>query len=254
VQVDDRLTIATPEGVDLDLVLAGLGSRFLARAVDTLVQVGGILALLLVTGGAATLSDDADGWVAAVAIVALFLVLFAYDAAFEALDSGRTPGKRAAGIRVVGMRGEPIGFVTAAIRNIVRIVDFLPLLYLTGTLFIVASSRNQRLGDLAAGTLVVRERFGGRAKVATHAQTDDHVTVTPEAVATWDVGAVTPDELRAIRAFLRRRLELPWHVRTYLGDDLASRVRAKVVGAPRDTHPEYVLEGVVVAKDRDRSR
>lgn len=253
-QVDDRLTISTPEGVDLELVLAGLGSRFLARAVDTLLQSAGILALALVWGAASSVSEGADGWIVAVVIVVVFLLVFAYDAAFEVLGSGRTPGKRAAGIRVVGMRGEPIGFVTAAIRNIVRLVDFLPILYLTGTFVIVASTRNQRLGDLAAGTLVVREKFGGRAKERTRLETDDHITVTADAVATWDVGAVSADEVRAIQVFLLRRLELPWHVRQHLGSELVARVGPKVVGAPTGAHPEYVLEGVVVAKDRDRFR
>ena len=79
------------------------------------------------------------------------------------LNGGRTPGKNALGIRVVGRNGEPIDFVTSAVRNMLRIIDFLPLFYLVGSIAIVATQHDQRLGDLAAGTLVVRERFRGQS-------------------------------------------------------------------------------------------
>src|SRR4051794_24708665 len=119
--VDDRVTIATPEGVDVELVLAGLGSRFLARFLDSLIQVGIIIALTIVD--AVVGSGSESGWVIAVTIIASFLVVFVYDVVFEVLGSGRTPGKRAAGIRVVGLRGEPIGFLASAIRNVVRVLE-----------------------------------------------------------------------------------------------------------------------------------
>ena len=162
-QLDNRVTFATPEGVALELVLAGLGSRFLARLLDTVIQ--GALIIALALGAAAT---HAPGWIDAFVFVFVFLVVFAYDVVMETLNNGRTFGKQAAGIRVLGQSGEPIRFVPSAVRNILRIIDFLPLFYLVGSVSIVLTERDQRLGDLAAGTIVdprpvprVADRAGG---------------------------------------------------------------------------------------------
>jgi uncharacterized RDD family membrane protein YckC len=219
------------------MVLAGLGSRFLARLLDSVIQFAVIIALAFGVGVA-----EGSGIVLAVGLVLIFLVVFAYDVAFETLNNGRTLGKAAAGIRVVGISGEPIRFLASAIRNIVRIVDFLPLFYLVGTISIVATGHDQRLGDLAAGTVVTRERFPGLAGPPAP------ITVTPDVVATWDVSAIRPDELNAVRQFLDRRLAMRWPARSYFAADLANRLGPRVVGVPPNSHPEYVLEGIVVAK------
>jgi uncharacterized RDD family membrane protein YckC len=242
--VDDRLTIATPEGVDVEMVLAGLGSRFLARLLDTLIQAVCIIALAIV---AAAASDAIGGFAPAVAAVGFFGVLWVYDVAFEMLASGRTPGKRAAGIRVVGTRGEPVTFRASAVRNIVRLFELAFFLYLPAVIAILSTRYNQRLGDLAAGTVVAREKFGGRAP-PTPSTWSAAITVRPDEVMTWDVSTVTSDEVLAVRRFLDRRLELPWHVRGYLAYELVHRLAPKVTGLPDDAHPEYVLEGIVVAK------
>ncbi|MDQ1520275.1 MAG: hypothetical protein QOI55_1348 [Actinomycetota bacterium] len=239
-RLDDRVTIATPEGVTIDLVLAGLGSRFVARLLDTVIQLTIIFAL---TAGVAITS--APGVVRAIAIVALFLVLFAYDIPFEVLNGGRTIGKMAAGIRVVAAGGEPIAFLASAIRNILRLVDFLPAMYAAGAVTIVATRNDQRLGDLAAGTLVVRDKFPGVTSL-----TAAPLTVPADAVMTWDVSALDSDDLATIRQFLDRRLMLPWPVRTHFGTALAARVAPMVAGVPYGAHPEYLLEGIVVAKQR----
>jgi uncharacterized RDD family membrane protein YckC len=241
VLVDDRMAIATPEGVDVEMVLAGLGSRFLARLLDLFIQALCIIALAFVVGA---VGDGESGLSLAVFLVGLFCVIWVYDVAFETLASGRTPGKRAAGIRVVGLHGEPVTFRASAVRNILRIIDIV-LLFLPAAISILVTHRNQRLGDLAAGTVVVREAFGGRnAALGTPAA----LTVPVEAVATWDVSAVTPDEVQMVRRFLDRRVALPWHVRTYLGSELVHRIAPRVSGIPGNVHPEYVLEGIVVAK------
>jgi uncharacterized RDD family membrane protein YckC len=241
VQLDNRVTFATPEGVTLELILAGLGSRFLARLLDTVIQLGLIIALAIGLG-----ASGSPGWLEGATFVLFFLIVFAYDVAFETLNDGRTIGKLAAGIRVVSRTGEPVRFLASAIRNIVRIIDFLPLLYLIGTISIIATEHSQRLGDLSAGTIVRRDRFPGLG------HTPAPITVTPAAVATWDVSAVNANELQAVRRFLDRRLELRWAARSYFALDLANRLGPKVAGIPANSHPEYVLEGIVVAK-RDRT-
>lgn len=243
VQLDERVTVATPEGVTIELVLAGLGSRFIARLLDTLIQAAVIFALAF--AGFAASGNDFDGIAVAVTSVGGFAMLFGYDIVLETLNNGRTPGKTAAGIRVTGTDGEPVTFVQSAVRNLLRLADFLPALYLTGSIAIVATGRDQRLGDLAAGTIVVRERFGGRNGEGDPAAP---VTVPLAQVATWDVSAIDGEELRVVRHFLERRLAMPWPVRTYFGSEIMRRLAPKVVGAPPDPHPEYLLEGIVVAK------
>jgi uncharacterized RDD family membrane protein YckC len=242
VPLDEQVTIATPEGLEVDLVLAGLGSRFAARLIDTLVQAAAIVALIVVS---AELSNG--GWIVAAMFVLFFLIVFAYDIGCEVIASGRTLGKRAAGLRVVRSGGQPVGFVASLIRNVLRIVDFLPSFYLLGAILIVASRQNQRLGDLAAGTLVVRER--GALPDASGWAAWSRPNVPAAAVAGWDVSAVTPAEIAAIRTFLDRRLTLPPDARANLAWQLATRVSATVTGIPASVHPEYVLEGIVVAKE-----
>ena len=236
--LDDRVTIATPEGVSLELVLAGVGSRFMARLLDAVIQLAIIFALAV-----AISATTAPGTVRAVARVLIFFVVFAYDVPFELWNGGRTIGKAAAGIRVTGTDGDQIGFFASAIRNIIRIVDFLPVFYAVGVTSMVSTKRDQRLGDLAAGTIVVRDRFPGLA-----ASTPAPATVPVDAVATWDVSAIGPGELATIHQFLDRRLSLPLPVRAHFAGELANRIGPKVAGAPYGTHPEYLLEGVVVAK------
>jgi uncharacterized RDD family membrane protein YckC len=238
VRLDERVTIATPEGVTLELVLAGLGSRFLARLLDSLIQIVIIVGIVfLAFRGDSPGVAQAGGW------ILLFLVMFAYDVPFEVLNNGRTPGKMTAGIRVVERAGEPIGFVPSAIRNIVRIVDFLPVFYVIGSIAIVASKDDQRLGDMAAGTLVLRDKFPGLAL-----QLAPPITVSVNAVASWDVSAIDADEVATIRQFLDRRLALSWPVRSHFGNELAQRYGPRVAGAPYGMHPEYLLEGIVIAK------
>jgi uncharacterized RDD family membrane protein YckC len=240
VRLDDRVTIATPEGVTLELVLAGLGSRFVARLLDSVIQLFIIIAL-----GLSAYALGASGAVLAVDVIVIFLVALAYDVPFELLNGGRTIGKMTAGIRVVGTGGEPVAFLGSAIRNILRLIDFLPILYLTGAITIIFSERDQRLGDLAAGTVVVRDTFPGLQPTVVAP-----LTVPADAVTRWDVSAIDAQDVATIRQFLDRRLMLAWHVRMYFGSALAARVAPMVAGAPPNAHPEYLLEGIVVAKQQ----
>jgi uncharacterized RDD family membrane protein YckC len=240
----DRYTIATPEGLEVDLVLAGLGSRFIARLVDSLVQFGIILALVTV-GNVIQI-----GWVTAVLWVMGFASVFVYDVLFEVLASGRTPGKRASRLRVVRSGGQPVGFLASLIRNVLRLVDVLPNAYLIGAIAIVVSRHNQRLGDLAAGTFVVSERD---ARADNSGWTSwSRATVPIADVVGWDVSAVTPGEVAAIQAFIDRRLSLSVAARVRFANDLATRLAAKVTGIPSGVHPEYIIEGVLVAKEQRR--
>jgi uncharacterized RDD family membrane protein YckC len=161
VRLDDQIIISTPEGVDVEITLAGLGSRAIAGLLDLTIEVGALFALFLVFG--ATLGGNGSGFVTAAFIAVLFVVLFGYFVLFEVLNHGRTPGKAAVGLRVLRTDGGPVGFMPSAVRNLLRLVDGWDLLTLVlcpiGVVAVIATAQNQRLGDLAAGTVVARERF-----------------------------------------------------------------------------------------------
>jgi uncharacterized RDD family membrane protein YckC len=240
VEYEDRITIETPEGLTLELSLAGVGSRFAAAIVDWMIQLSIFIALYILL-----LRIGSSG--AAIFAVASFLLLFGYDVAFEVLNSGRTPGKRMNGLRVVRDGGRPITFTASTIRNLVRVVDLLPGTYLVGAISIVVSSRNQRLGDIAAGTLVVRDRPRRRGE-RDRAWRAPQAPQPPAASSTWDVSAVGEDELVAVRKFLDRRYTLTTDARMQLASTLAQPLRAKVAGAPEGLAAETFLELLAAAK------
>jgi uncharacterized RDD family membrane protein YckC len=238
-ELDDRLTIPTPEGVQLDLVLAGPGSRFTAAAVDWVIQ------LVLLALAALTLLAGGNVGYALFAIVA-FIVFFGYDVLFEVFNSGRTPGKRLNGLRVVRGEGQPVTFTASAIRNLLRLVDILPGMYLVGGTAILVSSRNQRLGDMAADTLVVRERREIDRRLAEAAA--PVALAEADAYAAWDVTAVTAEELAAVRSFLERRYDLKPRARERLATTLAQRLRPKVAGVQDPISAEAFLARLAAAK------
>jgi uncharacterized RDD family membrane protein YckC len=240
VELEDRITIATPEGVELSLTLAGVGSRFVSAFVDFTIQILLILALYLVF-----VLSDLGGYGAAVYAIFSFVVVFGYDVFFEVLASGRTLGKRWNGLRVVRTDGRPITLLPSLTRNLLRLVDFLPFGYLVGIVAVLATRRNQRLGDLAAATLVIRERRTRAAEQSPPASAPD--ALRPE-VATLDTSAVTAEELAAIKRFFARRREIDNDARRELAHTMAERLRPKVVGAPDDVHGEQFLELIVSAK------
>jgi uncharacterized RDD family membrane protein YckC len=247
VEYEDRIRIETPEGVDLDLRLAGLGSRFVATVIDLLIQSGVVIVAGLALVGVEIFSEGAatSGLGAAVFSVVFSLVILGYDILFEVLASGRTPGKRWTGLRVVRTGGQPVRFLTSAIRNLVRLVDFLPFSYLVGAVAILATPRNQRLGDLAAGTLVVRERGGVDA---TRRPPSIPQPTVADAELAWDVSAVTAEELAAVRSFLERREQLTWDARAQLARALAGPLRRKVAGAGVPEVDERFLERLAAVK------
>lgn len=249
-EIDDRVVVATPEGVDLQLVVAGLGSRFLSSLVDTTLQVL-VWGLLLL--GASPLGAGAS---AAVAGLAFLAVGVAAPACFDAFGRGRTPGRRLAGLQLLSEDGAPVTLVPAVVRNVARIIDFLPALYSIGVISVLATSRNQRLGDLAAGTLVVRvgsEQVSMASPVpgSVRPARSDHPTVVP--VGAWDLTGVTRDDEAVVRSFLARRDHLAADARARVAAELARRLEPVVVGPDRIRGDEAFLEQIVAAR-QTRSR
>ncbi|MFZ1769432.1 MAG: RDD family protein [Caldilinea sp.] len=167
----DEYTIATPENVTFDFQIAGIGSRFIGALIDTFLIVlllfllnillGVALSAVSENGGGVTDFAEDPGWVAGlvIAIYALlnFSLFWGYYLIFELGWQGQTPGKRLAGTRVVKLDGSGPGFLEVAIRNLVRLVDFLPAAYALGFVTMFFNRTVRRLGDFAAGTLVIRQ-------------------------------------------------------------------------------------------------
>lgn len=239
--------LVTPEAVVLDLPVASVGSRTLAILLDVLIQ--GIVGILLLLAAGA-LQVDASGWVATVvALLATFALLFGYPVAFETLWRGRTPGKAALGLRVVTVEAAPVGFRHAAIRAALALIE----IYATsGGIAVVSalfSRRAQRLGDLAAGTVVIRERSAAGA-------------VTPmqffpppggEAyTARLDVSSLDEDDYLAVRSLLVRRQRLAPPVLESLAQEVARPLLARVTPAPPAGMPAVVWLQCVAAAYQGR--
>jgi len=157
--LSDDLVVTTPERVSFDYQLAGPGSRFLAQLIDFPLQVVALAASVLLGLGVGALTGN--GLLAEVlGVIFGFLTIWGYYPVIETLWGGQTLGKHIFGLRVVGDRGEPINWVQALLRNLVRLVDFMPGLYGIGLVVLFLNGRGKRLGDLAAGTVVVREKGG----------------------------------------------------------------------------------------------
>ncbi|GMQ86280.1 MAG: RDD family protein [Acidimicrobiia bacterium] len=235
---EERARIDTPEGVTLDLRLAGIGSRMLAWMLDGLIKLAGFIALMVLAA-----VTDLDGAVVLglIAVYALAAFFF-YDVAFEVLWGGRTPGKRAMGLRVTMSSGTSIGFTASAVRNMLRLVDFLPGLYAVGIVSIGVTKWNQRIGDLAASTLVVRE--GTSVEIGTTPLPEVSVPVG------LDVTAVTGEQLVLARKFLDRRQSMSGGSRIKLAATVAAKLRPTLGGPISHLDDEELIEVVVVAKAR----
>lgn len=243
--LEDRITIGTPEGVELQLVLAGAGSRFVAAAIDFAVQI-----LLIVLAAVVAFALIGGGVGEALFFIAVFASLYLYFILFEVLASGRTPGKRMTRLRVVRERGAPVDLAASAIRNLLRLIDLLPTAYLVGLFAIVLTKRNQRLGDLAAGTLVIREPKPNPKADATSDARANKAAQEYSDSAGWDVSAVSSEELAAVRRFLQRSESLDRRARRELAYRLEQGLRSKVSGAPAGLEPELFLQTLVREKSR----
>ncbi len=229
----EKLIIETPEQTSIEFPLAGIGSRFLAILIDSLIQGAVLLVLgLIILGlgfGFSIASFDrssaASVWIIAVLIFVYFLLMYGYFAVFESIWNGQTPGKRLTHIRVIKDSGQPITAIDAVGRNLLRIVDQLPFAYGIGVLCAWISPQSKRLGDYVAGTVVVHEK--------------PFETVVPQwdapvQAATHQYGAnrLTQEEIALIEAFLSRRSALDVGVRYDTAAGIVRRIESKLTLPP----------------------
>lgn len=242
--------LVTPEAVVLELSTAGVGSRLVAFMIDAAIQFAAAFALILAVVVAGEAGVDGSVFAIVVVTAGLFLIAFGYPAVFETVWRGKTPGKAALGLRVVTTEGSPIRFRHAAVRAALTLVDFYLTSGAAAILCILASRNDQRLGDLAAGTIVVRERSGATAP---HAITFSVPHGCEDYVATLDVSAMTPDHYVAVRTFLLRAGKLPPKVRGHLADAFAGPLAKRMHHTPPESISPELFLACTVAKYQQRS-
>ena len=159
-----RWQIDTPEQVHMSFELAGIGSRFVALALDMLFQSVAFTLLMVILAALSVTMVNLGSWAIAGVIVAAALIFFVYFILFEGLTHGKTPGKMICGLRVIRDDGRPLDWNGTLARNLIRLIDFLPAFYAVGVISMFISKESRRVGDMVAGTLVAREPRVKRAK------------------------------------------------------------------------------------------
>jgi uncharacterized RDD family membrane protein YckC len=216
---EDILIIETPERVPLHFALASIGNRFIACAIDHALQALTIILMALaftLIANYSSLGDrlsNAPNWVKAVLILVVFLIISGYFAFFEWIWNGQTPGKRWLKLRVIREDGRPVTFWEAAVRNLLRTVDMMPApFYSLGLISVFISLSDQRIGDMVAGTVVVRER---EAEAPAFAQVFASPVSDPALRRSFkpvdfvaELNVLTESEIEVVETFLRRRWDL----------------------------------------------
>lgn len=239
IPTEETLVIETPERVPLHFALASIGNRFLACAFDHFLQLLLIFALF---GGVAWFVrrfgvgdwfTEAPKWIQAALIIVAFLIWSSYFIIFEWLWSGQTPGKRWLKLRVIREDGRPIGFWEATVRNLLRLCDMMPLpFYSIGLISVFLSHQDQRVGDLLAGSVVIRERQAEApsfeevfaSPVSDTAMRRTYKTQEFQA----DISSLTEREIEVVEVFLRRRFDLPDKAREWMAWRVATPIMFKI--------------------------
>ena len=261
----------------LEFAVAGIGSRFVALLLDHLIQLGvvilmvGLLALISAAGGDRFLDSISGKWFTAGLILLFFLLFWGYFALFEAFWHGQTPGKRVLKLRVIKDAGRQVTLFESLARNLLRVADFFPSFYVTGVITMLCNQRNKRLGDLAAGTIVVHERgeaqpllyTGGVVPVAPRIGTlfspgsfsraefpvvdAWRVPAGTEAMFPADaVARLSAHDLVVIDAFFARALDLPLETRAAMAHRIVAELVAKMGVAVPEGNPERAMEAMAV--------
>ena len=238
--------IVTGEAVALDLRVARIGSRSIALFLDLAIRAALILAMTLLFGSLGVLDDAAGSAVILVLYVSLFL---GYPVAFETLWRGRTPGKAAMGLRVVRDDGGPVRFRHALLRGLLGAVVELPgvTLFVAPIIASLVNEQGKRLGDFAAGTMVIQERVPSGSSA---------IVPMPPPLAAWastlDLSRVGNDLAMGIRQFFERSGQLSPQARDQLGHALTTSVVAVIAPAPPAGTPAWAILAAVLAERRRR--
>ncbi|MBW4488477.1 MAG: RDD family protein [Trichocoleus desertorum ATA4-8-CV12] len=257
----NRITLQTPESVELEFTLAGIGNRALALLIDYMVLlIPFILALffwLFVADqvleffvGVFGRADDVDLWLRAITVLINFVIYEGYFVGFEALWRGQTPGKRYTKIRVLRDDGRPIGIAQATLRALLRPLD--DTLFL-GMFLIAFGRKEKRLGDWLAGTVVVQDEHPTATAFSTSQAAQD---LAVQLLQLADLSHLLPDDFAVIREYLQRRSEMSAKARSEVNLQLARQVKEVILleKVPSNTTPDLFLEAVYLAYQQQVSK
>jgi uncharacterized RDD family membrane protein YckC len=266
----DQLSIETPELVAIEMPVAGIGSRFAALLLDYVIWLAAVVGLgiliALIDPSLYRFSALGAKWATAIEVFIPFLLFWGYFTLFEAFWDGRTPGKRVAKIRVIQRSGRGIGLFESMTRNLLRLVDQFPGIYVVGVISIFLTKDHQRLGDLAAGTLVIHDRQnqGDLSPISSGRTFTAGMFAQPAAAAPKRPGLggtgldrtgldgtaagvqrLGPADLEVLEGFFTRRLDFSLETRALLAQRVADGIRAKSgLEAPLGMSTETFLEEV----------
>jgi len=263
----DQLNIDTPELVAIEMPVAGIGSRFIAILVDYLIWTAGLMILLILSllflPALHFLGKGSQNWAMGIGFLLVFLLHWGYFTLFEAFANGRTPGKQVVRIRVIHRSGRAISFVESLARNLVRAVDYLPSFYAVGLITMFLNRQHQRLGDLAAGTIVVRDRAmesplwgqtdaspipGGAYENSRDPAGLATPLFAPHQKVSLPVTALcklSSADLEVLEGFFARRLDMSMETRSALGERIALALRVKSgLEMPEEISTETFLEAI----------
>lgn len=242
-----RYSLETPENIEVDFELAGPGSRFCALMIDWCILglfwfVLAVMAIVVMAANTLVrdLFEEGSMWVFAVLVALMFFVTTGYHVFFEMIFRGQSPGKRAMRLRVLREDGTSITLVDSLIRNLVRFADSLPAFYLLGGCLSAVHRQHKRLGDLAAGTIVVKEQT-----IDYRAKTDQRYATLDEQAVEVNNAELTPAEREVLKRFVARRSELEAGARYALAERIARPLYDKYGGVWEDgeAYIERLLEG-----------
>lgn len=256
----NQVKVRTPESVELEFTLAGIGNRTLALLIDYLIW-GVLLIVVLVLWAILSIqlpyyfrwlnnNRDVQLWISAISLLLAFGVYTGYFVFFETLWQGQTPGKRYAKIRVIRDDGQTVGLSQAVLRSLLRPID--DFLFI-GMLLIILGKREKRLGDLAAGTLVIQEERP--VTTATFPISENAQSLANQLLGTTNMSALLPDDFAVIREYLQRRSIMESKAKSELGLQLARQAKT-LIGLhdlPFDMTPDLFLEAVYLAYQQQSS-
>ncbi len=245
----NRVKSRTPESVELEFVLAGLGNRIYALIIDYLIW-SSILIIILILWAflfaqiAWLQSEPIRLWVVAIQLLILFGVYIGYFIFFETLWRGQTPGKRYVKIRVIREDGRNVGIQQSILRSLLRPIDDILCL---GFLFILFSAQEKRLGDWVAGTILIQEgQAVSKQKIEISPAATD---VANRIVETGKIAALTPEQFATVRKYLYRYPTLAPGARRSVSDKLANQLleRIDLADAPPTMDSHLIIEAIYLA-------
>jgi uncharacterized RDD family membrane protein YckC len=244
----NQVKLSTPESVELEFILAGIGNRAFALMIDYLIWLT-TLALVLFTAGVLftqipqTILTQVAPWFFAFVLLIVFFIYIGYFVFFETLWQGQTPGKRFVKIRVIQDNGMPISIQQATLRALLRLIDDS---FFLGALLVIFNPKEKRLGDFIAGTMVIQERQNDADKFLI---SDQAQAVANQLLEETNIAALLPDDFAVIKEYLKRRSAMDSNANKELSRELGRQLKdlISLEKMPLAVNPDLFLEAVYLA-------